>query len=196
MASAQTTGPNPMKRSGPMPEYPWFRFYSDLPGSIAVRQLSHFEFRVLVVCYCMANRSPGGDRLLGALTVTPTGEPVPVACIASEAMADEARTQLALNTLESKKMLEMRESDGAYVATFKWQQYPSDNSTARSQKSRRKKKVSAVDTEPSSSLPPFGRQEEQTQQTEQTKGNVAGDVPATLQDSTVRFNSATGEYEW
>lgn len=147
--------------------FTWFRFYHDVLETTVVRQLDDLELRVLIACMCLASRSPEADRLEGALTVNPTGEPVDLKFIASEVWtSDEPTVREILTRLELKSLMRTRE-DGAHVVAFKWQQYATDTSTPRTRKYREKQKQSANE-EPSPSMPDQSR-EEQTR-TEQNKG--------------------------
>lgn len=130
---------------------PWFRVHSDLTSSATVQALSDFEFRVLVCMHCLAGRSPGADRVEGALTAAPSGEPLTWRHVMYEAWTgDENDVKAALDALESKKLVGRREADGAFILLYRWHQYPSDSSTARTRKHRGRLKAVP---EASSSLP-------------------------------------------
>lgn len=147
--------------------FTWFRFYHDMLGTTAVRQLDDHELRVLIACMTLASRSPEADRLEGALAVNPTGEPVSVRFIAAEVWtSDEPTVSKTLKRLETKGLMRTRE-DGAHVVAFKWQQYATDTSTPRTRKYRQKQKQSAEE-DASPSMPEQSKQ--QQTRTEQSKG--------------------------
>lgn len=117
----------------------WFRFKSGWMEATAIRLLTDYELRVLLACMTLASRSPSMDRLEGALTVSPTGEPLGSRFIANEVWTgSEADVKRTLASLVQKRFLSVRD-DGAYRVEFMWEQFPSDCSTDRVRKHRRKK---------------------------------------------------------
>lgn len=178
--------------AGSTDHFSWFRMYHDVPTAIPLRELSDFDFRVLVVCHSFASRAPSGDRLDGALTVSPTGVPLPLKFIAEGASGDVAATEAAIERLLERGLLELREEDGALRLAYGWKQYASDSSTGRTRKHRRE--TSGGTQKVTGSLP------KQTEQTRQTKRNVPANVSGADDDDALPpgqwEDPLTGEIKW
>jgi hypothetical protein len=156
--------------------FTWFRCPHDLLRVAVIRRLDDHELRVLVACNCLASQSPGEDRLQGAPTVNPTGEPLSVGDIQSEVFTgDTSQTAKVLDKLKSQGLLGQRD-DGAYVVEFKWRQYASDTSTPRTRKAREKKAREAKDEAPPHRQYQSTAGQSRTEQS-RTKGGVHANVP-------------------
>lgn len=171
------------------PVLSWFRCSADLMGTASVRELSDHQFRVLMACMCLAGQSPVTSRELGRLALDPSDRPLPIRFIQAEVWTgDEPRTAEALRALCTAGLL-VHDPDGAYRVVFRWRQYPSDNSTARTQKSRRSLKTKT----PTSAVPSMRSSESEGEKRTTKQNKAKRDVPGDV--SECRWCGGSGEVD-